>query len=322
MRPSIVVPALAAALFGAACQRKTPPAGQAGRAHARILTVAGFKTPESVKYDPELDVYFVTNINGNPSAKDDNGFISRVRPDGTVDSLAFVAGGRGGVTLHAPKGMAIVGDTLWVADIDAVRGFDKRSGASLVTVDLSGQGAQFLNDIAVGPDGALYITDTGIRIDATGAITHPGPDRIFRVGPGGPGEPGEPGKRQRAVTVAAEGEALSRPNGITWDARGARFIVVSFGGPAIFSWRPGDRVPSVLARGPGGWDGVEVLADGRILASSWADSTVDVVAGAGVARVIGGVPSPADIGVDPKRHRVLIPIFQGDRVEVWPLPAP
>jgi hypothetical protein len=38
--------------------------------------------------------------------------------------------------------------------------------------------------------------------------------------------------------------------------------------------------------------------------------------------VIGGVPSPADIGVDPKRHRVLIPIFQGDRVEVWPLPAP
>jgi sugar lactone lactonase YvrE len=315
MRPSIVAPALAAAVLGTACQRKAQPRAEAARAPARILTVAGFKTPESVTYDAELDVYFVTNINGNPSAKDDNGFISRVRPDGTVDALAFVAGGRGGVTLHAPKGTAIVGDTLWVADIDALRGFDKRSGASLATVDLSGLGAQFLNDVAAGPDGALYITDTGIRIAATGAITHPGPDRIFRVGPRQPGEP------QRAVTVAAAGDTLDRPNGIAWDARGARFIVVSFGGPAIFSWRPGDRAPQVLARGPGGWDGVEVLADGRILASSWADSTVDVVAGAGVERLIGGVPSPADIGVDTKRQRLLIPIFQGDRVEVWQLPA-
>jgi sugar lactone lactonase YvrE len=313
MRPSIVASALAAAVLGTACQRKAQPPAQAARAPVRVLTVAGFKTPESVKYDAELDVYFATNINGNPSAKDDNGFISRVRPDGTVDSLAFVAGGRGGVTLHAPKGTAIVGDTLWVADIDAVRGFDKRTGASLATVDLSAQGATFLNDIAVGPDGALYITDTGIRINAAGAVTHPGRDRIFRVGPGSP---------PRAVTVAAEGDTLDRPNGIAWDPRGAWFIVVSFGGPAVFAWRPGDRAPAVLARGPGGWDGVEVLADGRILASSWADSTVDVVAGAGVERLIGGVPSPADIGVDTKRLRVLIPIFQGDRVEVWQLAAP
>jgi sugar lactone lactonase YvrE len=313
MRLSIVAPALAAAVLGTACQRKAQPPAQAARAPVRVLTVAGFKTPESVKYDAELDVYFVTNINGNPSAKDDNGFISRVRPDGTVDSLAFVAGGRGGVTLHAPKGTAIVGDTLWVADIDAVRGFDKRTGASLATVDLSAQGATFLNDIAVGPDGALYITDTGIRINAAGAVTHPGRDRIFRVGPG---------SRPRAVTVAAEGDTLDRPNGIAWDPHGTRFIVVSFGGPALFAWRPGDRAPVVLARGPGGWDGVEVLADGRILASSWADSTVDVVTGAGVARLIGGVPSPADIGVDTKRLRVLIPVFQGDRVEVWQLPAP
>jgi hypothetical protein len=35
------------------------------------------------------------------------------------------------VTLHAPRGMSIVGDTLWVADADAVRGFDRRSGAPL-----------------------------------------------------------------------------------------------------------------------------------------------------------------------------------------------
>ena len=33
-----------------------------------------------------------------------------------MDNLNFVTGGRGGVTLDAPKGMAIVGDTLWVAE--------------------------------------------------------------------------------------------------------------------------------------------------------------------------------------------------------------
>jgi hypothetical protein len=33
--------------------------------------------------------------------------------------------------------------------------------------------------------------------------------------------------------------------------------------------------------------------------------------------LIKGVPSPADIGYDAKRNRVLIPIFTGNRVEIW-----
>src|SRR3989454_6932286 len=244
MKQRLIAAGLALALAAAACERKPPPATGA----ARVLTVPGFKTPESVKYDPDLDLYFVTNINGNPSAKDNNGFISRIRPDGTVDSLAFVTGGRGGVTLNGPKGTALVGDTLWVADIDAVRGFNKRTGAPVATVDLAKLGAKFLNDLAVGPDGALYVTDTGILIDATGNVSHPGPDRIFRVG------------AKRDVSVAAQGDTLDRPNGITSDAANSSFVVVSFGGPAVFSWKSGDKAPTVIARGPGAWDGVEVLA--------------------------------------------------------------
>jgi sugar lactone lactonase YvrE len=305
MKQRIVAAGLVLALAGAACQRKPQ---QPATGVTKVLMVQGFKTPESVKYDSDLDLYFVTNINGNPSAKDNNGFISRVHPDGTVDSLAFVSGGRGGVTLNGPKGTAIVGDTLWVADIDAVRGFNKRTGAPVATVDLAKLGAKFLNDLAVGPDGALYVTDTGILFDAGGTVSHPGPDRIFRVGV------------KRDVSVATQGDTLDRPNGITWDAANASFVVVSFGGPAVFSWKLGDKAPTVIARGPGAWDGVEVLADGRIIASSWADSTVDVVASGKVARLISGVPSPADIGLDTKRNRVLIPIFQQDRVEVWQLP--
>ncbi len=298
--------ALGLAALAVSCGRK--PQQAAAPAATRVLTVEGFKTPESVKYDAELDLYFVTNINGHPSVKDNNGFISRVRPDGSIESLEFVSGGRAGVVLHAPKGTAIVADTLWVVDIDALRGFNKRTGAPVATVDLGRRGAQFPNDVAVGPDGALYVTDTGIRIDSAWTFAHPGPDRIFRVG------------ARRDVSVAVSGDTLERPNGITWDAANARFIVVAFGGPAILSWKPGEAAPTVLAKGAGQWDGVEVLADGRIIASSWADSTVDVIVGGKIERLISGVPSPADIGVDTKRQRVLIPVFTQNRVEVWQLP--
>jgi len=300
--------ALGLATLAVSCGRK--PQQPAAATATRVLTVEGFKTPESVKYDAQLDLYFVTNINGHPSVKDNNGFISRVRPDGSIESLEFVSGGRAGVVLHAPKGTAIVADTLWVVDIDALRGFNKRTGAPVATVDLGRRGAKFPNDVAVGPDGALYVTDTGILIDSAGKFTHPGPDRIFRVG------------ARREVSVAVSGDTLERPNGITRDPANARFIVVAFGGPAIFAWKPGEAAPTVLATGAGQWDGVEVLADGRIMASSWADSTVDVIAGGKIERLIGGVPSPADIGIDTKRQRVLIPVFTQNRVEVWQLPQP
>ena len=229
--------ALGLATLAVSCGRK--PQQPAAATATRVLTVEGFKTPESVKYDAQLDLYFVTNINGHPSVKDNNGFISRVRPDGSIESLEFVSGGRAGVVLHAPKGTAIVADTLWVVDIDGLRAFNKRTGAPVATVDLSRRGAKFPNDVAVGPDGALYVTDTGILIDSAGKVTHPGPDRIFRVG------------ARREVSVAVSGDTLERPNGITWDPANARFIVVAFGGPAIFAWKPGEAAPTVLATGAG-----------------------------------------------------------------------
>jgi hypothetical protein len=64
-----------------------------------LATVSGFAIPESVRHDPGRDVLYVSNVTGNPQAKDNTGFISRARTDGTVDSLRFNAGGRGGVTL-------------------------------------------------------------------------------------------------------------------------------------------------------------------------------------------------------------------------------
>src|SRR5882672_8444470 len=283
------------------------PAAPASVGAAKVLTVVGFSTPESVLHDSVQDIYFVSNINGSPTAKDNNGFISRVRPDGAVENLKFIEGGHGGVTLNAPKGLAMRGDTLWVADIDMVRSFDAKTGAPRDSVSLAGLGAVFLNDIAIAQTGALYITDTGIRFDDVGNMLHPGPDRIFRIG------------SDRQVTVAVRGDTLGRPNGITLDSVGKRFIVVQFGGRSVLAWKPGDKAPSVIAKGPGGFDGVEI-AGSRMLVSSWSDSTVSSYETGQEVKVITGVPSPADIGYDGKRKRVLIPIFSGNRVEIWQLP--
>ncbi|MGH7665144.1 MAG: hypothetical protein ACRENI_12770, partial [Gemmatimonadaceae bacterium] len=146
----------------------------------RTATIEGFSTPESVKYDEEQDVYFVSNINGNPSQKDGNGFISRVEPDSMLVDTMFIAGGAGGVVLNAPKGLAITGDTLWVTDIDVVRGFNRETGAPVGVISFESHDPRFLNDIATGPDGALFVTDMGVLFAEDGSMTSPGPERIFR----------------------------------------------------------------------------------------------------------------------------------------------
>lgn len=294
-------------LMLAACAPKEPaPAAGSTQAAApvtpaKVAATEGFSTPESVLWDAGQSHWLVTNINGGPSAKDGNGFISRLTADGAVDSLKFIEGGRNGVTLNAPKGMALQGDTLWVADIDALRGFHRVTGAPVATIEFGSQ-ARFLNDVTVSHDGTLYLTDTGILIGADG-VTHPGPDRIFAV-------------KGRTVSVAAEGDWLARPNGITMDHAGGRFIVVPFGGGALLGWRPGEARADTIGVGPGSQDGVEIVG-GDIYVSSWADSTLFVVGEQGNRKVVTGINSPADIGVDPARGLVAIPLFMDNRVEVW-----
>lgn len=287
----------------AACGGERAPKATASAAPD---VVEGFNHPESVKYDPELDVWYVSNINGDPMAKDGNGFISRLKSDGTLDSLEFIAGGMNGVTLNGPKGMAIVGDTLWVADIDAVRGFNRRTGAPVATVDLEGK-ARFLNDVAAGPD-AIYITDSGFGPDGRGGMGHPGPDQIFRVAGG-------------TATLALLSSALAAPNGIAWDSAGGRFIVGPFGGTTMQAWHPGESKLTPLGETPGQTDGLEVLGAGRILFTSWADSTLDVLQDGKVTPIGAKLPSPADIGVDTKRGRVAIPQLMLNQVTFRPLPS-
>ena len=146
MRSSIILAFAVLAACGGG--ERTPAADSTPAIPAgpeRVATADGFSTPESMLYDDDQRVWFVSNINGSPSGKDGNGFISRLTSDGVVDSLHFVQGGRGGVSLDAPKGMAITGDTLWVTDINVLRGFNRKTGAPVATIEF-GKRALFLND--------------------------------------------------------------------------------------------------------------------------------------------------------------------------------
>ena len=272
-----------------------------------VATVSGFETPESVRWDAARSVFYVSNVTGSPGHKDNNGYISRVRSDGAMDSLRFIAGGRGGVTLHSPKGMFLTGDTLWVADIDAVRAFDVATGAHLVSIDLTPNGAIFLNDVTRAPDGTLYVSDTRF-VFGDSNVTHRSPDRVYRIG------------ADRAVSVAIEGDTLGRPNGVFWDTDGQRLIVAALGPPRIFEWQPGDSVPRLIASGPGGYDGVEAIGGGRFLLSAQDDSSISVLENGTVTKVIPGIDSPGDIGWDPAGRHVFVPLLGANQVMIWRIP--
>jgi sugar lactone lactonase YvrE len=257
---------------------------------------SGFVAPEAVRYDPDQDVYFVGNWGpGSASATDNNGYISRMKPDGQIETLRFIAGGTNGVVLHAPRGMYIVGDTLWVADVDAVRGFNRKTGAMVATVDFSGLDRGFLNDVAADATGTVYVTDTGRN-------------KLYRV-QGGP-------------TLVVADSALGAPNGITWDGANNRFIIVPYGGAhAIRAWVPGTTTLTDVGTSTGAkWDGVEVLPGGRVLVSSQADSSIHVFVGGSGHAIIHTLGAPADIAVDTKRNRVAVPVVALNHVEIYQLP--
>jgi sugar lactone lactonase YvrE len=273
-----------------------------------VRNLIGFQGPESVKYDPEQDVWFVTNMSGAGSVKDGNGYISKLSAAHPDSATVFASGGTNGVALDSPKGMAIHGDTLWVADISVLRAFDRRTGMPLANIDFAPLGAVQLNDIAIGPDGNIYITDTGIMMTPKGVL-HVGPDRMFVVG----------ANRQIA---AMNGTAdITFPNGISWDSAGRQWIVVTFDPfvGRIHALRADGGGGRVIRTGSGRLDGVEVLGDGSIVFTSWVDSTLHRLKNGKDEKLLREIPEAADIGIDTRRNQIAIPLSVLGRIQIWSL---
>ena len=111
-----------------------------------------FKTPESALYDAERNQIYVSNINGKPTVKDGNGFISILDTTGRVRKLKWVGG------MNAPKGMARIDSLLYVTDIDRIVIIDITHDKIIKIVDV--EGATFLNDIEPISKDKLIVSDT------------------------------------------------------------------------------------------------------------------------------------------------------------------
>ncbi|MFO7934738.1 MAG: hypothetical protein R6U78_11730, partial [Bacteroidales bacterium] len=190
-------------------------------------------TCESVLFDENRDVLFVSCIDGNPSEKDGNGFISRLDPDGTVQMLEWVTG------LNAPKGMGVYENRLYVTDIDHLVIIDLENAGIIRKIPV--EGASFLNDISVSDNGDVYFSDsdTGILwIYSNGELT-----RWIR-------------------------EGLNRPNGLYVEED--RVLLTSSGSQDLRVIDRASGEMETVATGIGAGDGLEYTGmEGYYLVSSW-----------------------------------------------------
>lgn len=269
-----------------------------------IVVKEGLSTPESITYHEDLDRYYVANINGEPLGADDNGYIGAYNADGTPVNAKWIDGAAADVTLNAPKGMAIAGNVLYVADIDVVRKFDVTTGKPIGEVKIPG--ASFLNDVA-SADGGVLVTDTGVN-----AKFEPvGTDAIYRVG------------KDDTVTTILTDKTLGGPNGI-WggDARGMIWVV-TFGSGEIYAIDADGKKQPATKLPTGQLDGLIGLDSGEMLVSSWEGSVVYRGKPGGEWKaVVENVKSPADLGWDRKRGRVLVPLFMENSARFVTLKVP
>jgi len=276
----------------------------AGSAHAAAVTFkgVGLSTPESVLYDDASDAYLVSNIEGQPVAADGKAFISKLSPDGKVLELKWIEAGKNKVTLNAPKGMAFANDLLYVADLDTVRMFDRKTGSPAGEVKVPG--ATFLNDVAATPDGRILVSDSGMKAGAKG-FEPTGTDAVYAI------------DKAKKLTTLAKAKDLGGPNGILAAATDKTWVVTFTSGEAYALDAKGKK-SDVQKLPKGALDGIVALPGGDVLVSSWDASAVyRGKLGGEMKAIIEDVKSPADIGWDSKRGRVLVPLFMENEVRAY-----
>ena len=257
------------------------------------FTLSNFSSPESVLVDPEDASYYVSNVNGGVSNKDGNGYVSRISANGNTVIQKYFGDKKKEMLLHAPKGLAVLGKNIFVADIDCVKGFNKESGKPSVLVDFGKFAPKFLNDLASDAQGFLYVSDT------LG-------NRIYQVN----------SKKDYEVTILKEGPELEGPNGLMVNPKTKNLVVVTWGSGQILEVDHQGKVHT-LKRGLGNLDGVDHDMDGNFYVSSYTKGEVYRIPNFGrgpLSTFLSGLNTPADISVDRTKAELLIPSFDGNTV--------
>ena len=243
-------------------------------------TTAALKAPESVIYDTERDVIYVSNINGDPSEKDGNGFITVLNSDGSLKNLEWIK------KLNAPKGLAIDKGKLYVADIDQLVEIDIEKGKIIKKYDAPG--AVFLNDVTVCANGMVFVSDTRTT-------------KIHVL-------------HQNEFKVWFEGKPLETPNGLM--AEKGKLLV---GDKNIYEIDVLTQKVQLLIEDAGGVDGLEKDNDGNFVFSNW-PGRIFIHKNGKTIKLLDSTEekiNTADIDFDLKHNLLLVPTFFDNRVVAY-----
>jgi sugar lactone lactonase YvrE len=258
-------------------------------------TTDGIENPESVYVDAESGFIFSSQIVGDPAERDGIGRIVQLSLGGEVVSDSWVTG------LNAPKGLRSHDGVLWTADLDEIIGIDIETATIVSRVSV--EGAQFLNDVAIGDDGTVYVSDMAAS-------------RIYAV-------------RDGEIEIFAEGENLEYPNGLL--VEDGRLIVGAWGepGPDFSTEVPGrlyaldltTKEKTLITPLPfANIDGVESDGlGGYVITDFMAGKVMQVYSDGSVRDLAELGPGTADLGFIADEGLAIVPHMQENRVVAYDL---
>ena len=260
-----------------------------------VVIVPGFELPESVHWSANANAWFVSNIVGMPGMKDGNGYISKLNPDGSVAEMKWATG------LDGPAGLREANGILYANDIDTVRSFSVDTALPLIETVIPG--AMFLNDIVVGPDNYVYVSDTNTNT-------------ISRFQGAMPPE------------VVIKNDVLDAPNGLMFMGNQLYCGAIgSISDPMVL----GELllIKGNMATVQGSYeakiDGIEVDGD-SFLITEFSPGVLQRVSPDGTSVTLlhdftaDGLMSTADLGFNPDTRVVGIPDLLGGQVAFWTVP--
>lgn len=278
---------------------------------AGLAAADSLELPESIIQDPDTGAIYCSNVGGTTPtlesvvAKDGNGFISKLKADGSVETLKYIPQ-EGEPALNGPKGLCVVGTILWVTDIDRVVGYDLETGKQISEFSLAEKNVTFANDL-VEIEGDLLLTDTA----GDQVLQLKGADRGTITG----------------AEVIDKG-IFGGANGITTDGKGSIYLAtypvgtMPAAGGMVRAFKFGESLDnrSKLGFAVGQWDGVVVGADGTVYASDWTSGGVWKLAPGGKPEQLAkGMQGPADFCLLKDGSALLVPEMGASKVTVVPL---
>ncbi len=247
----------------------------------------GLQTPESVLYDAERDVLYVSCIAEVPlRAEDGDGYIARLSPAGEMLEEKWVGG------MNGPKGMGLFQGTLYVTDNTEIVAIDVEKAE--ITARYPVEGSSFLNDIAISPEGVVYASDSD-----TG--------KIHALEDG-------------ALSTIVEPGPFDRPNGLHY-LGGGKLLVASSGDGQVEVLDVESGSVELKAEGVGHGDGIAPVGNGDFLVTSWDGEIFHLTADWQLTPLLDtrGKMNTADIEFLVEKNLLLVPTFFDNRVVAYTL---